>query len=83
MKTINATNFDALEIKISSPEAVRAWSYGEVTNQKPLTIVQVVARDTVYSTREYSALRRIMSVIVVNTVVSDTKVLFVRNVGWR
>jgi DNA-directed RNA polymerase subunit beta' len=36
MKTINATNFDALEIKISSPEAVRAWSYGEVT--KPETI---------------------------------------------
>ena len=36
MKTINATNFDALEIKVASPEAIRAWSYGEVT--KPETI---------------------------------------------
>ncbi len=36
MKTIDTNNFDSLAIKIASPEAVRSWSYGEVT--KPETI---------------------------------------------
>jgi DNA-directed RNA polymerase subunit beta' len=36
MKTIDTNNFDGLAIKVSSPEAIRAWSYGEVT--KPETI---------------------------------------------
>ena len=36
MKTIDTNNFDGLLVKIASPEAVRSWSYGEVT--KPETI---------------------------------------------
>ena len=36
MKTIDTNNFDGLAIKVASPEAVRAWSFGEVT--KPETI---------------------------------------------
>jgi DNA-directed RNA polymerase subunit beta' len=36
MKTIDTNNFDGLAIKIASPEAIRSWSYGEVT--KPETI---------------------------------------------
>jgi DNA-directed RNA polymerase subunit beta' len=36
MKTIDTTNFDSLSIKIASPDAIRSWSYGEVT--KPETI---------------------------------------------
>lgn len=36
MKTIDTNNFDGLLIKIASPEAVRSWSFGEVT--KPETI---------------------------------------------
>ena len=36
MKTIDTQNFDGLAIKIASPEAIRSWSYGEVT--KPETI---------------------------------------------
>lgn len=36
MKTIDTTDFDALQIKIASPEAIRSWSFGEVT--KPETI---------------------------------------------
>ena len=36
MKTIDTNNFDGLSIKVASPEAVRAWSFGEVT--KPETI---------------------------------------------
>ncbi len=36
MKTIDTTNFTALGIKIASPEAIRSWSFGEVT--KPETI---------------------------------------------
>jgi len=36
MKTIDTNNFTSLSIKIASPEAVRSWSFGEVT--KPETI---------------------------------------------
>ncbi|HCC06127.1 TPA: DNA-directed RNA polymerase subunit beta' [Candidatus Nomurabacteria bacterium] len=36
MKTIDTTNFDGLAIKVASPEAIRSWSFGEVT--KPETI---------------------------------------------
>lgn len=36
MKTIDTTDFDALQIKIASPESIRSWSFGEVT--KPETI---------------------------------------------
>ena len=36
MKTIDTTDFDSLAIKVASPEAIRSWSFGEVT--KPETI---------------------------------------------
>jgi DNA-directed RNA polymerase subunit beta' len=36
MKTIDTNNFDSLSIKVASPEAIRSWSFGEVT--KPETI---------------------------------------------
>ncbi len=36
MKTIDTNNFDTLAIRVASPEAIRSWSYGEVT--KPETI---------------------------------------------
>ena len=36
MKTINTKNFDALTLRIASPESIRSWSYGEVT--RPETI---------------------------------------------
>jgi len=36
MKTIDTTNFDSIVLKLASPDAIREWSYGEVT--KPETI---------------------------------------------
>jgi DNA-directed RNA polymerase subunit beta' len=36
MKTIDTNNFNAIGIKLASPEAILGWSYGEVT--KPETI---------------------------------------------
>jgi len=36
MKTIDTTNFDAISLKLASPEVIKEWSYGEVT--KPETI---------------------------------------------
>ena len=36
MKTLNATDFDAISLKVASPEVIREWSFGEVT--KPETI---------------------------------------------
>ncbi len=36
MKTFDTTNFDAISLKLASPEAIREWSFGEVT--KPETI---------------------------------------------
>ncbi len=35
-KTLDVNNFDAIRIGLASPEAIRSWSYGEVT--KPETI---------------------------------------------
>ena len=36
MKTLNTTEFDAIGLKLASPEQIKEWSYGEVT--KPETI---------------------------------------------
>jgi DNA-directed RNA polymerase subunit beta' len=36
LKTLDVNNFDAIRIGLASPEAIRSWSYGEVT--KPETI---------------------------------------------
>ena len=36
MKTLKLNNFDSIGIKLASPDAIRDWSYGEVT--KPETI---------------------------------------------
>ena len=36
MKTFDTTNFNAISLKLASPEAIREWSFGEVT--KPETI---------------------------------------------
>jgi len=36
MKTLNTTEFNAIELKLASPEQIKEWSYGEVT--KPETI---------------------------------------------
>jgi len=35
-KVLDVNNFDAIRIRLASPEAIRSWSYGEVT--KPETI---------------------------------------------
>ncbi len=35
-RSLDVNNFDAIQIKLASPEDIRAWSYGEVT--KPETI---------------------------------------------
>ncbi|MCS7256229.1 MAG: hypothetical protein RMJ05_05935, partial [Thermomicrobium sp.] len=35
-KTVDVNNFEAIRIGLASPEAIRSWSYGEVT--KPETI---------------------------------------------
>jgi DNA-directed RNA polymerase subunit beta' len=48
MKTIDTNNFDGLSIKVASPEAVRAWSFGEVT--KPETINYRTGRSERYGT---------------------------------
>jgi DNA-directed RNA polymerase subunit beta' len=36
MKTVDTKNFDALTLRLASPDAIRSWSYGEVT--RPETI---------------------------------------------
>ena len=35
-RVLDVNNFDAIRISLASPEAIRSWSYGEVT--KPETI---------------------------------------------
>ena len=34
--TLKSTDFDAIRLRLASPETIRAWSHGEVT--KPETI---------------------------------------------
>ena len=46
MKTINTSKFDALSIRIASPEEIRSWSFGEVT--KPETINYRTGRSEKY-----------------------------------
>ena len=36
MKTIDTTKFDALSIRIASPEDIRSWSFGEVTKSETI-----------------------------------------------
>ena len=35
---IDVNNFAYMKISLASPEKIRSWSYGEVKNQKLLTI---------------------------------------------
>lgn len=46
MKTIDTSNFDALALRLASPEAVMSWSHGEVT--KPETINYRTGRSEKY-----------------------------------
>ena len=36
LETLKTPDFDAIRLKLASPETIRSWSYGEVT--KPETI---------------------------------------------
>ncbi len=36
MKNIDTTNFDSISIKLASPEAIKEWSYGEVTKSETI-----------------------------------------------
>ena len=37
-RVMDVNNFNAIRISLASPEAIRAWSYGEVVSPKRLTL---------------------------------------------
>ena len=51
---VSAETFDKIKISIASPEQIRSWSYGEVKNLKPLTIVLSNRKETVCSVHAFS-----------------------------
>ena len=36
-RVLDVNNFDAIRISLASPEAIRGWSYGEVTKPETIT----------------------------------------------
>ena len=49
-------NFDSIKITLASPEKIKSWSYGEIKNQKLLTIERLDRKKMVYSAQEYLVL---------------------------
>ena len=60
-------NFDNIKITLASPEKIKSWSYGEIKNQRQLTIEHSDQKKTVYSAPEYLVPSKITNVYVVNT----------------
>lgn len=48
------SSFDSMQIGIASPEKIREWSYGEVTNLKPSTTALKNRKETACSAKEFS-----------------------------
>ena len=57
----------AIQVGLASPEKIRAWSHGEVKNQKLLTIDPKSQNQMVCSVNVSLVLARIMNVTAVNT----------------
>ena len=74
---IEVNKFDAIRIGIASPEKIREWSYGEVKNQKQLTIVLFVQNVMVCSVKKSLEQLKIMNVLVENIKEFVIKILFV------
>ena len=74
---IEVNKFDAIRIGIASPEKIREWSYGEVKNQKQLTIVLFVQNVMAYSVRKSLDQLKIMNVPVENIKEFVTKISYV------
>ena len=74
---LEVNKFDAIRIGIASPEKIREWSYGEVKNQKQLTIVLFVQNVMAYSVRKSLDQLKIMNVLVENIKEFVTKISYV------
>ena len=75
--------FNKITISLTAPETILENSHGEVLNQKQSTTVRTNQSVMVSSVSASSVLLRITSVLVVNTSVSVTRVLFVTVVVLR
>ena len=76
---LKSTDFDSIRLRLASPEAIRSWSYGEVS--KPETInyrTQKPERDGLFC-EKYSVQLKTGNVTVENTKGFDTKELFAKN----
>ena len=48
-----AQNFSSIKISLASPEKIKSWTYGEIKNQKQLTIEHLDLKKTVYFVQEF------------------------------
>ncbi len=53
-QTKSNEDFDVIKIGLASPDKIRSWSFGEVKNRKPLTIVPSNRSVMVYSVHVFS-----------------------------
>ena len=73
-------NFNSIQISVASPEKIREWSYGEVTRPETINYRTQNPKETVYTAREFSDLRRTGNVIAENIRELDIRVSFVKSV---
>ena len=71
------SNFNKITIGLASPEEILENSFGEVPNQKRLTIVLINLNVMAYSVSVFLVLRKTMNVLVESISVSAIKVSFV------
>jgi hypothetical protein len=79
MEQTSLTDFDAITLKLASPEEIWHGLMERLLNRRPLTIVPENRKETVFLMKRYSVRLRIGSVIAGSTGASAIKALFAIN----
>ena len=66
IKIYKENNFDSIKITLASPEKIKSWSYGEIKNQKQLTIEHLDQKKMGYFAQESLDQLKIMNAYAVN-----------------
>ena len=73
-------SYDAIKIKLASPEKILEWSHGEVTKPETINYRTLKPEKDGLSVKRFLDHRRTGSVTAVNTKSRDIKALFVTDV---
>mgnify|MGYP001149088765 CR=1 FL=1 len=75
--------FEAVSIKVASPEVIRSWSHGEIKNPETINYRSFKPERAVSSARESSVPSVTGSVTAENTSVSSTKASSATVAVWK